>query len=208
MMMTTTLRHETSEPAHTFARGSVEAGWTRSTARDATLARCGLARDVFAARDVRVAEEATADLVGVAPPGTLARIWTADVATYRTWLRVSDPRAAIAGELAYDPAALAAPLHGAAAGALARIARAYLFADVAPVARFAPAIEHHFGPFEAVVVVLRRLTIAPGARLVIAGAPTILVADCVDVHDGADVTLTTICHAALGVLTRHGAPRQ
>lgn len=208
-MMTTTLRHESSEPAHTFARSGVEAGWTRSTARDATLARCGLARDVFAARDVRVAEEATADLVGMAPAGTVARIWTADVATYRTWLGVSDPRAAIAGEPAYDPAALAAaPLHGAAAAALARIARAYLFADVAPVARFAPAIEQHFGPFEAVVVVLRRLTIAPGARLVIAGAPTILVADCVDVHDGADVTLTTICHAALGVLTRHGALRR
>lgn len=187
-------RRPTRVDAHT-----IQGGRSRRELDDALRAR-GLSAGLFRPWALDVPAGTSLDLHAVAPTGNVARIWTGDADVYRRWLAISD------GSAALDRAALAElpPRVGEVTPAerrtLERIASAFLFADSAPWRDYKSTIESHFGPFEAVVVVADAITIAADARLVIAGAPTILVATALD-FAGGELTVQTIFNATIGTLT-------
>ncbi|MEJ2675499.1 MAG: hypothetical protein P8011_09970 [Acidihalobacter sp.] len=86
-------------------------------------------------------------------------------------------------------------------------ANIYFFGDPAHVATYRHAIESCYAPFDAVVYAVRRLKVEAGASLIITGAPTILLAESIELEqDGRLVVIDTPCRVHVGTLTKHGAP--
>lgn len=178
---------------------TIRGGRNRRELDDALRAR-GLSAGLFRPWTLDVPAGATLDLHAVAPTGNVARIWTADADVYRRWLAIPDASAALERAALDTLPPRLGDLDPDERRALGRIASAYLFADPAPWRDYKRAIESHFGPFEAVVVVADAITIGTEARLLVAGAPTILVAHSLDVAGG-ELTVQTLFNATIGTLT-------
>lgn len=194
-----TLRSSTRHPTRLDAN-TIRSGRSRRELDDALTAR-GLSAGLFRPWTLHVSADTVVDLHAAAPATNVARLWTADADVYRRWLAIADPSAALdRTTLATLPSRIG-ELDADERHTLERIASAYLFADAEPWRDYKRAVEHAFGPFEAVVVVTDALTIAPGARLVVTGAPTILVATALDIADGGELTVQTFFNATIGTLT-------
>ena len=196
---TVAARSSTRYPTRIDAR-TVRSGRTRRELDEALKTR-GLSAGLFRPWTLRVPADTALDLRAAAPPANVARLWTADADVYRRWLGIRDASAAL------DRAALPAlpprigDLDPLERRALERIAGAYLFADAGPWSDYKRAIEHYFGPFEAIVVVADAVAIPAGARLVVSGVPTMLVATTLEIADGGELTVQTLFNATIGTLT-------
>lgn len=84
---------------------------------------------------------------------------------------------------------------------------AYLFGDSALVRDYRDVIGLYHGSFEAAVYRLNELSVMPGARLSVVGAPAVLLCAKFDLHAPGQLVLYTPCHAHFGRVRKFsGAP--
>jgi hypothetical protein len=183
------------------------------------LMRCALTRAEFAPWSAVVRNGQSLHLpLAANHSGAAARLCTADTDAYKSWLGVPD-EAVRGGQLDGVSIDAARPLHpadffagdsleGEARAELARVAWVYLFGDSSSVRDYKPAIDRHFGPFAAAVLLVRRIEVQAGARLIISGCPTVLGCDLLIIHDGGQLAVQTVSQVAVGELVRRRGRRQ
>jgi hypothetical protein len=140
------------------------------------------------------------------------RISTGNIDVYKRWVGVDDdecpPDSAIArrwqlpgpwrrrniadiSELAPDERA-----------DLEKAGWAYIFGHSKLVQSYRHVIEQFNAPFGAVVYPLRKLTVRPGGRLVVTGAPAVLLVDDVELHASGQIITYAVCRAHFGRLEK------
>ncbi len=83
----------------------------------------------------------------------------------------------------------------------------YLFCDSDLVADYREAIEYSRGMFEAAVYRIDALTVLPGARLQVGGAPAIVVCNRLELHAPGQIAMYTPCHAHFGSVRKFHSAR-
>lgn len=83
--------------------------------------------------------------------------------------------------------------------------RAYIFGCSDAVASYRPMIELVTRSFEVAVYAADRVTIAPGARLLVTGAPAVLLFNDVEIQDGGALHVNAVCRAVFGALRKTAA---
>jgi hypothetical protein len=137
---------------------------------------------------------------------------TNDVDVYKQWIGVPNSAAQASatmgpGEFG-DPQSLSTvdfsgPLNAEARRQLAEIARTYIFGNGSALGAFKELIEINFAPFEAKLVRAGEITIQSGGQLLLCDYPLILIADKVDLHDGAQIISQSVAHVSVGQFNKH-----
>jgi hypothetical protein len=85
-------------------------------------------------------------------------------------------------------------------------AKAYIFGNSRLVQSYRPAIEACCGPFRTFIYPIRRLTVMPGARLVVTGEPAILLVEDVIIHESGQIAFYAVARVEIGALRKIAPP--
>jgi hypothetical protein len=182
-----------------------------SAAIQAALAQCDAARDLAPVslsveRDQHlVLSSDTADASAVTP----LMLTTSDVDLFKRWIGVPDESCrAHEATHRYWPLPtrqwsgrkVSSRLDFTAEEAvdIERAGRVYLFGDSALVRDYRDVIGLYHGTFEAAIYAMNELSVMPGARLSVVGAPAVLLCSKFDLHAPGQLVLHTPCHAHFG----------
>ncbi|GEM_PF-6836037 len=179
---------------------------------DEALALSGLCRAdltfgrllVPAGRRVSLAEAAGGAAIGLttSDPDVMKRLIglsDADIRAGRARATRRRPR--------LSPEALAGlePDSREAADELAAALEAYCYADTDETGLYRELLITRMAPFTALIAAFSRVEIAPGGVLVVSGAPALVVADEIVLHQGGRIDVYTHCRFVADVLTKREA---
>jgi hypothetical protein len=148
----------------------------------------------------------------------IAPVWrsTERVDTFKAWVGVADEDAVADSPMARYWRLPASPWSGRSFRRAADLSpaeredietagRAYIFGNSCAVASYREAIERVTGTFEVAVYAARSVRIAPGAMLRVSGAPAVLLFGELEIADGGQLVVQSVCRAAIGRLTKIAA---
>lgn len=184
------------------------------------LARCDAARDIAPVSlsvergQQRVLSSDPADASAVAP----LMLTTTDVDLFKRWIGAPDESCRAHAEThQYWPLPTRAwsgrsvssrrDFTAEEAADIERAGRVYLFGDSTLVRDYRDVIGLYHGTFEAAIYAMDELSVMPGARLSVVGAPAVLLCSKFDLHAPGQLVLHTPCHAHFGSVRKFcGAP--
>jgi len=190
-----------------------------SAAIQAALAQCDAAQDLppvslSVERDQHLMLSSdSADASAVTP----LMLTTSDVDLFKLWIGVPDESCRTHTRLQYWPLPtrrwsgrkVSSRLDFTAdeAADIERAGHVYLFGDSALVRDYRDVIGLYHGTFEAAIYSMSELSVMPGARLSVVGAPAVLLCSKFDLHASGQLVLHTPCHAHFGRVRKFSGAR-
>jgi hypothetical protein len=171
------------------------------------MTRCGLCVNDFPDVDVELAAGEDATWPDSHGSWERAQAWltTPNLNVYRRWMwSPQGVPVALEDGLpdARDPRFQVPQLAPDDHAQLASVARSFVFGSCARLLPHQDLIEHHFGPFVANAVVLRRLELGRGARLLLKGSPFVLLVDVLVMHQDSQLLVEHLSHVSVGRVSR------